>query len=34
MTANDVVERIKKNLGIPWNETTYRDVFHIGDPHG
>ncbi|HEX3744151.1 MAG TPA: Nif3-like dinuclear metal center hexameric protein [Bryobacteraceae bacterium] len=32
MTANDVVERIKKNLGIPWNEKTYRDTFKVGDP--
>jgi putative NIF3 family GTP cyclohydrolase 1 type 2 len=33
MTANDVVERIKKNLGIPWNEKTYRDTFKVGDPN-
>ncbi len=33
MTANDVVERIKKNLGIPWNEQTYRDTFKVGDPN-
>jgi putative NIF3 family GTP cyclohydrolase 1 type 2 len=32
MTANDVVDRIKKNLGIPWNESTYRDTFKIGNP--
>jgi putative NIF3 family GTP cyclohydrolase 1 type 2 len=32
MTANDVVERIKKNLGIPWNEQTYRDTFKVGSP--
>jgi putative NIF3 family GTP cyclohydrolase 1 type 2 len=32
MTANEVVERIKKNLGIPWNEKTYRDTFKVGDP--
>jgi putative NIF3 family GTP cyclohydrolase 1 type 2 len=33
MTANEVVERIRKNLGIPWNESTYRDTFKAGDPN-
>ena len=33
MTAKEVVERIKKNLGIPWNEQTYRDTFKVGDPN-
>ena len=32
MTGKDVLDLIKKNLGSPWNESTYRDVFHIGDP--
>ena len=32
MTANDVVERIKNNLGIPWNAQTYRDTFKAGRP--
>jgi putative NIF3 family GTP cyclohydrolase 1 type 2 len=32
MTANDVVERIKKNLGLPWNERSYRDTFKAGNP--
>jgi putative NIF3 family GTP cyclohydrolase 1 type 2 len=32
MTANEVVERIKKNLGVPWNERTYRDTFKAGNP--
>src|ERR1700749_2470939 len=32
MTANDVVERIHQDLGIPWNEKTYRDTFKAGDP--
>ena len=31
MTANDVIDRIKKNLGIPWNEPT-RDAFKVGNP--
>jgi len=33
MTAKDVLDLIKKNLGSPWNENTYRDVFHAGDPN-
>jgi putative NIF3 family GTP cyclohydrolase 1 type 2 len=33
MTANEVLRRIKENLGSPWNENTYRDVFHAGDPN-
>jgi len=33
MTANEVVERIKKNLGMPWNEKSYRDTFKVGDPN-
>ena len=32
MTAGDVVERIKKNLGVPWRDTTYRDTFKFGGP--
>ncbi|HTX34156.1 MAG TPA: Nif3-like dinuclear metal center hexameric protein [Bryobacteraceae bacterium] len=32
MTASEVVERIRKNLGVPWNEQTYRDTFKAGDP--
>jgi len=32
MTANEVVERIRKNLGVPWNERTYRDTFKAGNP--
>jgi putative NIF3 family GTP cyclohydrolase 1 type 2 len=34
MTAKDVLELVKKNLGSPWNESTYRDVFLAGDPNG
>ena len=33
MTAGDVVDRIKKNLGVPWRETTYRDTFKAGGPN-
>jgi len=32
ITAGQVVERIQKNVGIPWNPTTYRDTFKIGTP--
>jgi putative NIF3 family GTP cyclohydrolase 1 type 2 len=32
MTAGEIVERIKKNLGAPWRETTYRDTFKFGGP--
>jgi len=33
MTAKEVLDLIKANLGSPWNESTYRDVFHAGDPN-
>jgi putative NIF3 family GTP cyclohydrolase 1 type 2 len=32
MTAGDVVDRIKKNLGVPWRDTTYRDTYKFGGP--
>ena len=32
MTAGEVLERIKKNLGAPWRDTTYRDTFKFGGP--
>ena len=32
LTAGDVVNRIKTNLGVPWRETTYRDTFKFGGP--
>jgi putative NIF3 family GTP cyclohydrolase 1 type 2 len=32
MTAGDVIERIRRNLGVPWRETTYRDTFKAGGP--
>ena len=32
MTAGEVVGRIKKNLGAPWRENTYRDTFKSGGP--
>ena len=32
MTAREVVELIRKNVGVPWNERSIRDTFKIGDP--
>jgi putative NIF3 family GTP cyclohydrolase 1 type 2 len=32
MTAGEVIERIKKNLGAAWNDKTYRDTFKFGGP--
>ena len=34
LTARQVIECVKQHLGIPWNEHSYRDVFHAGDPDG
>jgi putative NIF3 family GTP cyclohydrolase 1 type 2 len=32
LTAGQIVERIKRKLAIPWNDSTYRDTFKIGGP--
>ena len=32
MTAGEVVERIKANIGVAWRETTYRDTYKVGGP--
>ncbi|MDE3195889.1 MAG: Nif3-like dinuclear metal center hexameric protein, partial [Acidobacteriota bacterium] len=32
MTGREVVELIRKNVGVPWNERSYRDTFKIGNP--
>jgi putative NIF3 family GTP cyclohydrolase 1 type 2 len=32
MTAGEVVDRIRKNVGVPWRETTYRDTYKAGGP--
>ena len=32
MTAREVVDLIKKNSGIQWNERSVRDTFKMGDP--
>ena len=32
LTAGEVVERIKKNQGVPWRSDSFRDTFKIGGP--
>jgi putative NIF3 family GTP cyclohydrolase 1 type 2 len=32
MKAGEIIDRIKKNLGAPWREATYRDTFKSGGP--
>jgi putative NIF3 family GTP cyclohydrolase 1 type 2 len=32
MKAGEVVDRIKKNLGVAWRDATYRDTFKSGGP--
>jgi putative NIF3 family GTP cyclohydrolase 1 type 2 len=32
MTAGEVIDRIKANLGAPWRDATYRDTFKFGGP--
>ncbi|HEY7497788.1 MAG TPA: Nif3-like dinuclear metal center hexameric protein [Vicinamibacterales bacterium] len=32
MKAGEIVDRIKKHLGVPWRDTTYRDTFKFGGP--
>jgi len=32
LTAGEVVERIQRNVGIPWDNSSYRDTFKIGGP--
>jgi putative NIF3 family GTP cyclohydrolase 1 type 2 len=32
MTAGEIMDRIKKNLGVEWRDTTYRDTFKFGGP--
>jgi putative NIF3 family GTP cyclohydrolase 1 type 2 len=32
LTAGQVVDRIKQNIGVPWNDKTYRDTYKIGGP--
>jgi putative NIF3 family GTP cyclohydrolase 1 type 2 len=32
MKAKDVIQKIRENVGVPWRETTFRDVFKAGNP--
>ena len=32
MTAREVVDLIKKNSGVTWNEQSIRDTFKVGNP--
>lgn len=32
MTAGEVIDRIKKNVGVEWRDSTYRDTFKFGGP--
>ena len=32
ITAGDVLDRIKKNLGVPWQENSARDTYKSGGP--
>ena len=32
MTAREVVDLIRKNQGVPWNERSTRDTFKVGNP--
>jgi putative NIF3 family GTP cyclohydrolase 1 type 2 len=32
MTGREVVALIQKNVGVPWNERSYRDTFKVGNP--
>ena len=31
MTAREIIDLIKKNVGVPWNENTFRDIFKAGN---
>src|SRR5258706_7055461 len=32
MTARQIVDIIKGKVGVPWDDTAYRDTFKLGDP--
>ena len=32
MTAGEVVDRIRKDIGVPWRDTTFRDTYKAGGP--
>jgi putative NIF3 family GTP cyclohydrolase 1 type 2 len=32
MNAREVIDQIRKNVGVPWNERSFRDIFKAGNP--
>ena len=32
ITAGEIIDRVKKHLGSPWRDATYRDTFKFGGP--
>jgi putative NIF3 family GTP cyclohydrolase 1 type 2 len=32
LTAGEIIDRVKANLGAPWRDATYRDTFKFGGP--
>ncbi len=32
MTGREVVDLIRKNIGVPWNDQSFRDTFKVGNP--
>ena len=32
ITAGEIIDRVKANLGAPWRDATYRDTFKFGGP--
>lgn len=32
MQAREIIQKIRENLGVPWQEKTFRDTFKIGSP--
>jgi putative NIF3 family GTP cyclohydrolase 1 type 2 len=32
MKAAEIIDRIKKNIGVPWRDATYRDTYKAGGP--
>lgn len=32
MTAREIVALIRQNIGVPWNEKSFRDIFKVGNP--
>ena len=32
ITAGEILDRMKKNLGVPWQENSARDTYNAGGP--